>query len=35
MLTALNRDLAVCAEHYNTCRSCRALNGRTPLPSHP
>jgi hypothetical protein len=29
-LTALNRDLAVFAEHYNTRRPHRALHGRTP-----
>ena len=29
-LAALNRDLAVFAEHYNTRRPHRALNGRTP-----
>jgi hypothetical protein len=29
-LSALNRDLAVFAEHYNTRRPHRALNGRTP-----
>jgi transposase InsO family protein len=29
-LNALNRDLAVFAEHYNTRRPHRALNGRTP-----
>jgi transposase InsO family protein len=29
-LTALNQDLAAYAEHYNTRRAHRALNGRTP-----
>lgn len=29
-LTALNRDLAIFAEHYNTRRPHRALGGRTP-----
>jgi transposase InsO family protein len=33
-LTALNRDLAVFAEHYNTRRPHRALNGRTPATAY-